>query len=57
MHGQGEHVIYVKALGNNTFAAKLEKMPVIAKKGRKSKIEGPKTAKPKTKRKKAKTVP
>ena len=27
MHGQCEHVIYVKALGNNTFAAKLEKCP------------------------------
>lgn len=27
MHGECEHVIYVKALGNNTFAAKLEKCP------------------------------
>ena len=57
MHGECENVIFVKALGNNTFAAMLGKMPVVAKKGRKRKMEGSKTARPKTKQKKAKPVP
>ena len=57
MHGECEHVIFVKALGNNTLAAMLEKMPVVAKKGRKRKTEGSKTARPKTRQRKTKSVP
>lgn len=52
MHGECEHVVFVQALNNTALAGKLQKMPVIAKKGRKKrKREEPRAkAKPKSTR-------